>query len=764
MTNNLEQNLSTKENDNEKLTENEYLFNEKQQRKSIIEEAKGWKDFKEYIEKIEFRQKGNPLVDLCNNYISVLGERTPQFIKQFIDKHSSNPYVFDLIFDLKNQDPSLADQLLHNLFEKNNFEDFLDGNKSTSEIIEIILTISELSPENANKIIEKKLSKIEEYIKAEREDEETGYFDLDDELVIVSELALKLNCKNNNFARKIFDIANKERKNDIACQMAAILNADEYIREKLAQNKIYNIAKIGKILTKTNSAFAKEIIEQLYTEYSGLDKASTIAASIAKKDPNIARETMNRCQDKGTIYNGQVARIAFALKDKEILEKVINKGVIDWRKDFEEIGVEALQIYPDITEKIMLKFFEDAERGDEFGFSAESAGLLAVKLGYLKNADYAIELCLSKREPHSTDYIQKALNVTRSLGRAVIKKLNELIINNKSLSLEQKNNLLGKAIELEDEECIKSLGAILSKKEIEKLISSTPNLETIKQYLDQGRVEYKEAQIRTEYDIFEEADLNIVVPETLEEKERIKDIENQIIDINNYEGILHHTQLSNIQNMLIEGLSSRSKLNKTIKWGFFGKNEKELDRLDDQSVSITAMAGNTSFLDWDSVPWKGSGPITCLFDTNKLEKNDMANKDTDVVDKLIKFIEKSKVTQKRDEVWGPHMRLAHPKISNKAQIGMIVSPEKSELFRRKVADREEELEAGIKRIIKGGDQNIIINPLQAAHIATNKLSRLFYENNEEAHLVPLYDNKGNVLWPEKISYEDVKKIIQSKNK
>ena len=51
-------------------------------------------------------------------------------------------------------------------------------------------------------------------------------------------------------------------------------------------------------------------------------------------------------------------------------------------------------------------------------------------------------------------------------------------------------------------------------------------------------------------------------------------------------------------------------------------------------------------------------------------------------------------------------------------------------------------------------------PVQKAKILTNRLTRLFYKI-PDAHLVPLYDHLGNVLWPEKIPYEKVKEIVHN---
>lgn len=264
-------------------------------------------------------------------------------------------------------------------------------------------------------------------------------------------------------------------------------------------------------------------------------------------------------------------------------------------------------------------------------------------------------------------------------------------------------------------------------------------------------------------EIFATTKLKTIIPKTPEEKERIENIKEKIIDIEIYKGLIHHTLIPYIENILIEGLIRGESARKSDRWAYGGILKKQLsdyNHTDAHTISLTFYKNNTSsFRKWESIRFENAGHITLLFNPHKVweeiiymeEANYFYNIDRKKI-MLMKF--QDYYLQALDLNYSRQCDWPEKRIDSSCLSGIVFSPKNSILEVDKKQKYQNNLE---KRTF------VQYTPVQKAEILTNRLTRLFYKK-PDAHLVPLYDHLGNVLWPEKISYQEVQKIVlQRKN-
>lgn len=230
---------------------------------------------------------------------------------------------------------------------------------------------------------------------------------------------------------------------------------------------------------------------------------------------------------------------------------------------------------------------------------------------------------------------------------------------------------------------------------------------------------------------------------TPEEKEKI--INNHLIDIHSYSGLMHYTQISNIDSILREGVKAKG----TKGWGTFGVQTKNKNT--DIGLYLTHKNNNQRFSDWKSLPWNSAGPVAILFKPsviNDIELSEAISEPDGSYSVELDDRDKKDLVE-RDGAITLHTREKH-EISNDEIEALVLSPESHSLERHK------------GDFLKHKDKLIVISPDQLKSITINRLNRLANNKNGDKNLVPVYDSDGNILWPEFISYDEIKKRLEKK--
>lgn len=233
-------------------------------------------------------------------------------------------------------------------------------------------------------------------------------------------------------------------------------------------------------------------------------------------------------------------------------------------------------------------------------------------------------------------------------------------------------------------------------------------------------------------------------------KEAIKE---RLIDIQAYTGFIEYTQAVNIGSLLSKGLyQSGSK-----RWGAQGRQTKGMMGTLN-GVYLTAKGSRTSFDKWDSLPWNKTGPVAVLFDQEKLKNSPITfyqvlEGPEGVWDSEMSHDDLDQVAEIAD-LGGVDLTFhtdVGDTIPKETIIGLVVSPNESALERKR------------GDYVSDSGKLLKISSIQIREIIKNRLSRLILRN-PEAQLVPLYDNKGNMLWPEEISYTEIQKLCVKRDR
>lgn len=259
--------------------------------------------------------------------------------------------------------------------------------------------------------------------------------------------------------------------------------------------------------------------------------------------------------------------------------------------------------------------------------------------------------------------------------------------------------------------------------------------------IEQQLSNYDEKVANTQ-EIFKTAKLKTIIPESPEQEEKVEKIKEQIIDIEKYKGLIQHTQLANIEGIIIDGIRRGKDTREKRRWGYAGR----LGGLGSHSGWATLVGKNSSFREWENIPWSDAGPLALLFDLKKIETIHFIDH-YDRKQRRYRPITLADFVSSRLDTDIEEIDLGDTVIPGTAIMGIVVSPKESKVEITKKKDYD-------PYYTEGKAKFKIITPKQAAEIASNRLTRLF-NNHPEAHLVPLYDNKGNVLWPEKIPSEKI---------
>lgn len=267
--------------------------------------------------------------------------------------------------------------------------------------------------------------------------------------------------------------------------------------------------------------------------------------------------------------------------------------------------------------------------------------------------------------------------------------------------------------------------------------------------------------------VFETAKLKTIVPKTPEEKERVQKIKRKIIDIHKYQGIIQHTQITNLANILIEGIKRGKNTMQTrsvAKLGWAGTR----GGLGSESSWLTFITTKTSsFHNWTNIPWDQAGPLTLLFAIHKSDNISISTVTCDVDKQIpldlirqygcVNLYDYLKFLKNKDSKYEAIEIPTSSLIPSKSIIGVIVSPK---TYKLETTNKNVLLS---KSVIHQDRVFITIPTHKTAEFTANRLYRLFYKK-QSINPAPLYDHLGNVLWPEKIPYEEVQKMVETKTK
>ncbi|MBU4332568.1 hypothetical protein KKD19_06660 [Patescibacteria group bacterium] len=280
---------------------------------------------------------------------------------------------------------------------------------------------------------------------------------------------------------------------------------------------------------------------------------------------------------------------------------------------------------------------------------------------------------------------------------------------------------------------------------------------------------------------FVEAETKCPTIETEKDREKIEQIKDKIIDIKEYQGLVHRTQLSNLEPILLEGFTQKTL--EKIKWGCSGGYKKRYHEFGDHLSLTLFIKPFCSFLkEGGSQHWI-AGPAMLFFDYNKLKNvryhmesgglfrgDNLKNGIDDAIEKQKKYKGPKKYQEYREEYFGTnelHIDKKDEILLKDAIQGIVLWPGGAQMLSRGGPEKtkkrpgnvfymsDQELERRSKMI----KEPISLSRKQIYEIATNRLSRIFHQ--PDAHLVPVYDNYGNLLWPEKIPYEEIQKIAEN---
>jgi len=243
-----------------------------------------------------------------------------------------------------------------------------------------------------------------------------------------------------------------------------------------------------------------------------------------------------------------------------------------------------------------------------------------------------------------------------------------------------------------------------------------------------------------------------------EQKERIEKIKEEVIDVESYKGIVHLTQIPNLRGLLTFGLQTNLSTAEKRKWGYSGFLGGVPHRND--NIYLTILGGDASVRSWKNIPWSGTEQVVLFFRNNigkvlhdqynagKLHTQNIAGgllsgEKLTEAQALNTVLENPELFYHHTQTFNtPEISLMNCGLSKEYISGLILSPETREL-QRKYNQRW-------------------FRPKDPKGLAIARLSRMIKDPN--AHLVPLYDHEGNVLWPEYIPYEKVKEMVAEREK
>jgi len=226
-------------------------------------------------------------------------------------------------------------------------------------------------------------------------------------------------------------------------------------------------------------------------------------------------------------------------------------------------------------------------------------------------------------------------------------------------------------------------------------------------------------------------------PEAIE-----KIVDEHLIDVEAYEGIMQYTQVANISSILSEGI----KVKGTRRWGTSGRIVKHYNS--GSGIYLTHKNRKDSFKNWmDGLPWSNAGPIAILFRPKTIDKLDIIEciQDPDGSYPSEKFTDKDKkiLTERDGEIT---LNADNRSIDKQDIEAFVLSPVDSTLERR------------AHDYLKAKGSLIKITADQLRVIAINRLDRLSKSKGEK-NLVPIYNSDGDMIWPKQISHEEVRRLI-----
>jgi hypothetical protein len=224
----------------------------------------------------------------------------------------------------------------------------------------------------------------------------------------------------------------------------------------------------------------------------------------------------------------------------------------------------------------------------------------------------------------------------------------------------------------------------------------------------------------------------------------IEKINKQIIDIEAYKGLIQFTQVANIENILTDGLRHGDSTVVKRKWGFGGR--LSVGEAGGHVLCLTIAGRNTSFRKWKNVPWWFTGNVILPIDYKRIDP--LLIKDD------YKLIESAKDTDVAIGLSGPRepeiqiFPNSDTVIPKESVLGLIISPDSHKLQRRKGEETDHEY-------------SLDLTAEHTEKMVIHRMDRLLRQNRD-SHLVPVYDHNGNVIWPERIPYDEVRQRLQRK--
>ncbi len=295
----------------------------------------------------------------------------------------------------------------------------------------------------------------------------------------------------------------------------------------------------------------------------------------------------------------------------------------------------------------------------------------------------------------------------------------------------------------------------------------------------------------------QERRLEDLLKERPELQEKIEAALEKVIDIQKYRGLLHFTHPGNVESILEHGLGGKEAFASFGESGQPYSKRKRFRRYsfsDDHSRVYMTLAGrDSSFQDW-RLPWNGMNSTALLFDMEKIGESDMGPYymvrfagpgEGEKKDFFLNLCKKENIVVHRGGVFGDELDFRSEDKIPKFQDMLVLLNQACEsgehgpeiLFSLSGEARNvlEKSTAGVvvssqrkTRVVRGFSNNGIIeveglggtyegdaifDPLQTARILANRLNRSLLK--EDADVVPLYDNQGDVLWPKFISHTDI---------
>ncbi len=218
-----------------------------------------------------------------------------------------------------------------------------------------------------------------------------------------------------------------------------------------------------------------------------------------------------------------------------------------------------------------------------------------------------------------------------------------------------------------------------------------------------------------------------------------------VIDIHRYEGLIQYTQVPNIESLLMNDI----KASGSPGWGSKGRMTK--GRMGSFEIYLTSKKKESSFLEWEKLTYSKEGQVAILLDISVLEKNRINISTIGHDDPYgLGYIEQNVYSyndiRELIEADCDIFVIEDQSIPKEAVMGFVLSPNDGHIERKRDAIDD-----------KNEDQIMRISHNQAVELLYKRMERQLRLNPESAHFVPLYDYNGDILWPEKVSYNKIRK-------